>query len=256
MVTTAKGVGLNVNSQVDERRDPYRSSEKAAVYFKQLYDTYHDWSLAIAAYNCGPGNVNKAIRRAGTDNPDFWEIYNYLPRETRGYVPAFIAANYVMNYYCDHNICPMLTHLPEHTDTIEVNRNISLNTIARFCDIDLDMLRDLNPQYRRDIVPGATKPSAIRLPVADVARFIDMQDSIFSVNSATDKRLVVEVEEDVVKPAKADRRSNKGAQWHTIKRGDTIGGLARKYRTTASKIRKLNGLRNNNIRAGQKLRVR
>ena len=255
MITTGKAYGLEVNSLVDERRDPVKASYAAARYLRDLYRIFGDWNLVIAAYNCGPENINKAIRRSGGET-DYWKIYPYLPRETRGYVPAFIAANYVMNYYCEHNICPMNSQLPTKTDTVVVNQNVNFSQLVSACGFDLQMLRSLNPQYRRDIVPGATKPSAIRLPVGDVARFIDMQDSIFSVNSATDKRLVVEVEEDVVKPAKADRRSNKGAQWHTIKRGDTIGGLARKYRTTASKIRKLNGLRNNNIRAGQKLRVR
>lgn len=255
MITTGKAYGLEVNSLVDERRDPVKASYAAARYLRDLYRIFGDWNLVIAAYNCGPENINKAIRRSGGET-DYWKIYPYLPRETRGYVPAFIAANYVMNYYCEHNICPMNSQLPTKTDTVVVNQNVNFSQLVSACGFDLQMLRSLNPQYRRDIVPGATKPSAIRLPVADVARFIDMQDSIFSVNSTTDKRLVVEVEEDVVKPAKADRRSNKSAQWHTIKRGDTIGGLARKYRTTASKIRKLNGLRNNNIRAGQKLRVR
>ena len=255
MITTGKAYGLEVNSLVDERRDPVKASYAAARYLRDLYRIFGDWNLVIAAYNCGPENINKAIRRSGGET-DYWKIYPYLPRETRGYVPAFIAANYVMNYYCEHNICPMNSQLPTKTDTVVVDQNVNFSQLVSACGFDLQMLRSLNPQYRRDIVPGATKPSAIRLPVGDVARFIDMQDSIFSVNSATDKRLVVEVEEDVVKPAKADRRSNKGAQWHTIKRGDTIGGLARKYRTTASKIRKLNGLRNNNIRAGQKLRVR
>ena len=255
MITTGKAYGLEVNSLVDERRDPVKASYAAARYLRDLYRIFGDWNLVIAAYNCGPENINKAIRRSGGET-DYWKIYPYLPRETRGYVPAFIAANYVMNYYCEHNICPMNSQLPTKTDTVVVNQNVNFSQLVSACGFDLQMLRSLNPQYRRDIVPGATKPSAIRLPVSDVARFIDMQDSIFSVNSATDKRLVVEVEEDVVKPAKADRRSSKGAQWHTIKRGDTIGGLAKKYRTTASKIRKLNGLRNNNIRAGQKLRVR
>jgi membrane-bound lytic murein transglycosylase D len=139
---------------------------------------------------------------------------------------------------------------------VVVNQNVNFSQLVNVCGFDLQMLRSLNPEYRRDIVPGATKPSAIRLPVQDVARFIDLQDSVFAVNSATDKRVMVEVEEDVVKPAKAEKRSTAGAKWHTVKRGDTIGGLAKKYKTKASAIRKLNGLRNNNIRAGQKLRIR
>ena len=123
MIGTGKGLGLEVNSLVDERRDPYRSSEMAAKYLKNLYQIYNDWSLAIAAYNCGPGNVNKAIHRNGGTG-DFWDIYEYLPRETRGYVPAFIAANYAMTYYKQHNISPSLARKPLITDTVSVNRRI------------------------------------------------------------------------------------------------------------------------------------
>ena len=195
MLATGKQYGLRVNSLVDDRRDPIRSSFAAAQYLRDLYRIFNDWTLVIAAYNCGPENVNKAIRRSG-GSMDYWKIYPYLPSETRGYVPAFIAANYVMNYYCDHNICPMLTHLPEHTDTIEVNRNISLNTIARFCDIDIEMLRDLNPQYRRDIVNGATEPSLIRMTIPAINRFIEQQDTIFAYEeSHVNKRSYVAVDE-------------------------------------------------------------
>ena len=254
MLTTGKAYGLEVNSLVDERRDPVKASYAAARYLRDLYRIFGDWNLVIAAYNCGPENINKAIRRSGGET-DYWKIYPYLPRETRGYVPAFIAANYVMNYYCEHNICPMNSQLPAKTDTVVVNQNVNFSQLVNVCGFDLQMLRSLNPEYRRDIVPGATKPSAIRLPVADVARFIDLQDSVFAA-SASDKRVVVEVEEDVAKTTKADKRSARGAKWHTVRRGDTIGGLAKKYGTTAARIRSLNGLRGNNIRAGKKLRVR
>ena len=255
MLTTGKAYGLEVNSLVDERRDPVKASYAAARYLRDLYRIFNDWNLVIAAYNCGPENINKAIRRSGGET-DYWKIYPYLPKETRGYVPAFIAANYVMNYYCEHNICPMNSQLPTKTDTVVVNKNVNFSQLVSVCGFDLQMLRSLNPEYRRDIVPGDVKPSSIRLPLQDVARFIDLQDSVFAVNSATDKRMVVEVEEDAAKSVKADKRSSAGAKWHTVKRGDTIGGLAKKYRTTAAKLKKLNGLRNNNIRAGQKLRVR
>ena len=254
MLTTGKAYGLEVNSLVDERRDPVKASYAAARYLRDLYRIFGDWNLVIAAYNCGPENINKAIRRSGGET-DYWKIYPYLPRETRGYVPAFIAANYVMNYYCEHNICPMNSQLPAKTDTVVVNQNVNFSQLVSVCGFDLQMLRSLNPEYRRDIVPGATKPSAIRLPVADVARFIDLQDSVFAA-SASDKRVVVEVEEDVAKTTKADKRSARGVKWHTVRRGDTIGGLAKKYGTTAARIRSLNGLRGNNIRAGKKLRVR
>ena len=253
MLSTGKQYGLETNSLVDERRDPMKASYAAARLLSDLYKVYNDWNLVIAAYNCGPGNINKAISRAGGER-DYWKIYPYLPKETRGYVPAFIAANYVMNYYCEHNICPMSSRLPVKTDTVLVDRNINLNQVASICGFDIQMLRSLNPEYKRDIVPGATKPYAIRLPLTDVTRFIEMQDSVYNASSS-DKRLVVDVDEQSVKSSKSDKRSS-GAKYHTVRRGDTIGGIARKYGTTAAKIRKLNGLRKDTIRVGQKLRVR
>ena len=183
MLATGKQYGLRVNSLVDDRRDPIRASYAAAHLLRDLFRIFGDWTLAIAAYNCGPANVNKAIRRSGGQR-DFWKIYPYLPAETRGYVPAFIAANYVMTYYCEHNICPMLTNLPERTDTVIVDRNISLSTISKFCDINIDLLRELNPQYRRDLVNGSTEPSTIRMTIPSMNKFLELQDTIFSYDAA------------------------------------------------------------------------
>ena len=198
MLGTGKQYGLEVNSLVDERRDPVRASYAAARYLRDLYRIFGDWNLVIAAYNCGPGNINKAIHRSGGEK-DYWRLYPYLPAETRGYVPAFIAANYAMTYYCEHGICPMSTKLPLQTDTVVVDRDVHLEQIASVLDIDIEMLRSLNPQYRRDIVPGSNKPYAIRLPMADTGRFIDMQDSIYSYRATEllTKRAVVEVNDDV-----------------------------------------------------------
>jgi len=156
MLGTAKGLGLEVTSLVDERRDPYVSSERAASYLKDLYATYGDWSLAIAAYNCGPGNVNKAIRRAGGEakDHDFWSIYNYLSPETRWYVPMFIAANYVMTYYPEHNISPVLPVKPLVMDTLQVANRVHFNQISKVLDIPVEELRILNPQFRADVIPG------------------------------------------------------------------------------------------------------
>lgn len=178
MVPTAKQCGLKVNSIVDERRDPFKSTHAAAQYLKYLYRIYGDWNLVIAAYNCGPGNVNKAIRRANGSR-DYWEIYPYLPLETRGYVPAFIGANYVMNYYCEHKICPMRTELPMQCDTIMTTHNVSLKQIAEYCGIDLKYLRALNPQYRQDLVPGETELSSICLPLKEMTIFIDNEEQIY-----------------------------------------------------------------------------
>ncbi len=196
MLATGKQYGLQVNSLVDERQDPLRSSYAAAQYLRDLYKVFGDWNLVIAAYNCGPENITRAIRRAG-GSKDYWQIYPYLPSETRGYVPAFIAANYIMNYYCEHNICPMLTDLSMKTDTVQVNRDVHLQQIAEVCGMDLGMLRELNPQYRRDIVNGNSEPSVIRMPLANINAFIENEDSIYAYNAGAllAKRTEVEVTE-------------------------------------------------------------
>ena len=179
MLATGKQYGLEVTSLVDERRDPIKSSDAAARYLRDLFRIYHDWSLVIAAYNCGPENINKAIHRAGGEK-DYWAIYKYLPRETQGYVPAFIAANYIMTYYCDHNICPMRTDCPLKSDTIMVTRDVHFRQIAAVTGIDIEELRTLNPQYRRDIVNGNSKVSVLRLPQNYINAFIDNEDSIYN----------------------------------------------------------------------------
>lgn len=162
MLATGKIYGLQVTSLIDERRDPIKSTRAAARYLKDLYDIYHDWNLVLAAYNCGPGTINKAIRRADGEK-DFWKLYNYLPKETRGYVPAFIAANYIMTYYCEHNISPLEMKMPEGTDTIHISRPLNLQQIAAVCNTNIDELRALNPEFKKDIIPGNEKPYALRL---------------------------------------------------------------------------------------------
>ena len=267
MVATGKQYGLEVNSLVDERRDPVKSSFAAARYLKDLYNIFGDWSLVIAAYNCGPENINKAIHRAGGE-ADYWKIYPYLPRETRGYVPAFIAANYVMNYYCEHNICPMRTQLPAKTDTIVVNKDVHLKQIAEVCGIDIDELRTLNPQYRRDIVNGSNKPSIIRMPATATNTFIANEDSIY--NYKTDalftRRSLVEVDNTTntssvrksatKRKSSSRRRRRSRVKRVTIRQGDTLSEIAERNHTTVKKLRQLNGIRGNNIRAGKKIRVR
>ncbi len=246
MPATGKQYGLELNSLVDERRDPVKSSYAAARYLKALYRIFGDWNLVIAAYNCGPENINKAIRRARSAkgktqegdiltpaDKDYWHIYPYLPAETRGYVPAFIAANYIMTYYCDHNICPMTTRLPAQTDTVVVRRNVHLEQVAAVLGLDIDMLRSLNPEYRRDIVPGLTKPSAIRLPLADTGRFIDNEDSIYNyrTDELLNKRLEVTINDDV--PTYTRKTTKKVTRKNS--RAKRNSRVARNKRTTARK---------------------
>ena len=252
MLTTGKLYGLESNSLVDERRDPIKATWAAAHYLKDMYDIYKDWNLVIAAYNCGPGNVNKAIRRAG-GKTDYWAIYNYLPRETRGYVPAFIAANYVMTYYCKHNICPMETNIPLATDTVLVNRNLHFEQIADICHIPLEEIKSLNPQYKRNIVPGNTKPYILRLPTEAISSFIDNQDTIYNHRSAElfkNRRTVASV------GTRNNATAGEGElTYYKIKQGDTLGTIARKYGVSVRQLRSWNGLRNNNIRAGRRLKI-
>ena len=264
MLATGKRYGLEVNSLVDERRDPIKASYAAANYLSDLYKVFGDWNLVIAAYNCGPDQINKAIHRS-KGSKDYWQIYPYLPKETRGYVPAFIAANYIMTYYCEHNICPMTTRLPAKTDTIMVSRNVHLEQIAAVCNIDIEQLRTLNPAYRRDIVPGATKLSAVRLPQTEVGKFIDLEDSIYAYNAEVlfSKRATVEVNDDVptyTRKSSSRSRSKKARRSRgrsvTVKSGQTLSEIARRNGTTVAKLKRLNGIKGSNIRAGKKLRVR
>ncbi len=226
MIGTAKQYGLQVNSLVDERRDPVKSSNAAARYLSDLYHIFGDWNLVIAAYNCGPENINKAIRRAGGDNKDYWHIYPYLPRETRGYVPAFIAANYIMTYYSLHNICPMSTRLPAKSDTVMVNRNVHLEQVAEVVGINIDLLRSLNPMYRRDVIPGNSETYALRLPLTEVSKFIDLQDSVYNykTDELFNKRKEVDVNDDVPTYYHQHKRHyRKGRARYSRHKGSRVG---------------------------------
>lgn len=260
MIKTGKGLGLEINSLVDERLDPYKSSVKAAKYLKQLYNIYKDWSLAIAAYNCGPGKVNQALRRAGGSGKDYWQIYAFLPKETRGYVPAFIAANYVMTYFKKHNISPALAKKPILVDTVQVTRRIHFNQISSVLDIPVEALRVLNPQYRKDVIPGNVRPYTLALPSQQIYSFLMSEDSIVSKNASKyQPRLVVE-------PQMTQVASDEGGEYewetktvtkiHKVRRGETLGGIAAKYNTTVSAIKKANGMRNNNIGVGKRLKIK
>lgn len=283
MLATAKNYGLEINSLLDERCDPIKSSYAAANYLSDLYRIFGDWNLVIAAYNCGPDKLTQAIHRAG-GSKDYWKIYPYLPRETRGYVPAFIAANYIMNYYCEHNICPMTTDLPAKTDTILVNRDVHFKQIAQVLNVDEELVQSLNPQYRKDIVIGYTKPSTLRLPVDKINSFIDQEDSVYAYNADVllTKRSEVEVAQEVPsyssgrtsasssrksysrsksqrsrrKSSHSSRRRRSSSKTVTVRGGDTLSEIAARNNTTVKKLKRLNGLKGNNIRKGKKIRVR
>lgn len=246
MVPTAKGLGLEVNTIVDERRDPIKSSEMAAKYLKQLYSIYNDWSLAIAAYNCGPGNVNKALRRAGGGNKNFWEIYPFLPAETRSYVPAFIAAVYVMNYYNQHNIAPALVRRPMITDSVHVTRRVHFQQIADVLGMPIDEIRALNPQYRKDIIPGDIHPYPLILPSMQVYAYVISEDSIIAHDTQKyQRRLTIEPSDGTVTQISddGDYIVTQKTQYHKVQRGETFSSIAKKYGVTASSIRSANGIK-------------
>lgn len=207
MLATGKRYDLKVNSLIDERQDPYKSSWAAARYLRDLYKIYRDWNLVIAAYNCGPTNVNKAIHRANGVR-DYWTIYPYLPSETRGYVPAFIAANYIMNYYCEHNICPMKTKIPITTDTVTIMRDLHMQQVAELCNIDVEAIQALNPQYRTQLIPGSSGPMTLRLPTETLNTFIDLKDSVYnySVDELLTRRSCVEVDDRLDNRSVASKR--------------------------------------------------
>lgn len=254
MYGTGKLYGLEVNSLVDERRDTWKSTHAACRYVSDLYKIYGDWILVIAAYNCGPGNVNKAIRRSG-GHRNYWEIYNYLPRETRGHVPAFIAATYIMNYYQEHNLKPVASAMPPAADTVVINRNLHLQQVAEVINIPLDQLRDINPQYTTDIIPASSKPYPLALPVESVTKYIDFEAKIFAYKDS------MFLKRDYLTKTPGDRSggesyatTGKGTRIHyKVRSGDNLGAIADRYRVNVSQLKAWNGLHRNSIRAGQRL---
>lgn len=253
MLRTGKGYGLEVNSLVDERRDPYKATEAAVRYLKDLYAIYNDWNLVIAAYNCGPGNVNKAIARSGGKR-DYWQIYYKLPRETRGYVPAFIAANYIMHHYADHNICPAhMQASPSALDTVHVNERLHLDQVSAVLDIPVEELRRLNPQFRKDVIPGNSKPYALVLPSEKMYAFVDQHNEILAYNNTlynphrsntenflNSGNLPAGNGEDII---------------YRVKKGDNLSSIAQRNGITLSQLKSWNGLKSNKIGVGKLLVV-
>ncbi|GAP67676.1 transglycosylase SLT domain/LysM domain [Bacteroidales bacterium 6E] len=259
MYGTAKYLNMDVSTFIDERRDVLKATDAAARYLKQLYDIYGDWHLVIAAYNCGPGNVNKAIRRSG-GKTDYWQVYYALPRETRGYVPAYIAATYVMNYHKEHQLVPRLPEIPIATDTLMINDYLNLKQVADNLDLDLSLLREMNPMYRRDVIPATEEKSyPLRIPLEQVSAFIDNSEQIFS-----HEREAHFPDNSLVAPkttssgggsyAPADIKG-KTRITYTVKSGDNPGYIARWYNVDLRDLRAWNNLNRNLIRVGQKLTI-
>jgi membrane-bound lytic murein transglycosylase D len=250
MLPTGKIYNLEINSLIDERYDPYKATHAACKYFKAMYEVYGDWHLVLAAYNSGPGNVNRAIRRSG-GKTNFWEIYPNLPRETRSYVPLFIAATYIMNYHCEHNLCPMRTSLSFATDTIMVHNLLHLQQVSDILNVDIEQLRMLNPQYKREIIPGNIMPSALKLPIAATYEFIDKEDTLYTHRWEELLAHCNPVYSDSTGKSDPRRESIR----HTVASGENLVTIANRYGVTAANLRQWNGLRSNSVSAGRRLTV-
>jgi len=277
--STGKMYDLEINSYVDDRSDPILATHAAARFLGDMYGMYGDWTLVLAAYNCGPGNVNKAIRRSG-GKTNFWEIYDYLPRETRGYVPAFIAANYFMTYYKEHNIQPIKVELSLVTDTLMVEKKVHLMQIAEVLNISVDELRYMNPQYKKDIIPAAEgRPYSVRLPMLQSLAFIDRADSIYAYKDSVffDKRYVAYKQPKHKYSKYGKKRSYSGNNnrrttssapsyepvsvkgktkiFYTVKTGDTYGFIASWHNVRVSDVKYWNNAYSNRLKSGQKLAI-
>lgn len=253
MFGTGRRYGLTINSYVDQRRDPVASTDAAARFLKDLYEIYGDWTLVIAAYNCGPGNVNKAIRRSGGKR-NYWELYYYLPRETRGYVPAFIAATYLYHFYRDHDIKPKQITIPSVTDTIMVTDMLHLKQVAEVLNIPLKLLRDLNPQYKRDIIPGKGRALPLTLPLDAVGPFIDNREAVFAYKDSVffnPKKRIAPAK--YLRSYRYDIPAGSVKYYYRVRKGDVLGTIAERYGVSVRQLRGWNRLRGNLIRIGQRL---
>ena len=274
IISTSKAYGLVSNNYVEERYDPIKSTRAALEYLKDLYEMFGNWELALASYNCGPGNVNKAIKRSG-GKTDFWEIYPYLPQETRGYVPGFIAANYIMTFYEDHGICPMEPNLSVASDTVHVNKNLHFRQIVNVCGADINELRAMNPQYIRDIVPGENGTYTLRLTNDVLAKFVENEDAIYNhkvdeffpdknidkmlseakLNNGSDRKEKRETYDKKSSKSKKEKGNKGRLTHHKIRKGESLGSIASKYRVTVKQIMKWNNLKSSKINAGKTLKI-
>ena len=256
MYSTGKMYKLEISTFVDERRDPLKATDAAARYLRDLYNIYQDWHLVIAAYNCGPGNVNKAIKRSG-DAKDYWKIYYRLPKETRGYVPAFIAANYVMNFYQSHNILPKSPDFPIITDTLMVNDYLHFNQISEIIGIPVEQIRCLNPQYRRDIIPASKDKSySLVLPQDQISAYLE-NETIIHDHRRTEffpNNQIINPQNNFASHGPGDIKG-RDKVIYTVKSGDNLGLIAAWFRVRSSDLKYWNNIHKNFIKAGQKLAV-
>ena len=260
MLPTGRSLGLTINSLVDERFDVYKSSEAAALYLKQLYGLFDNWLLAIAAYNCGPGNVTKAIRRSG-GKTTFWGVYPYLPRETRNYIPLFIGAYYACYYHNEHNICPQAQSMPLATDTLAVQIPLTFAQISQSTGIPTEQIRTLNPQYKRGVIPAAgSTPYTIRLPLKGITRLDEALINLRRDHKEELSKQIAEAQEEIKKapaPTQKSKATRGGYKIYKVRRGDTLSKIAKRHGVSVAAIKRANGLkgRNPKLRPGQRLKI-
>ena len=267
MYQTGVGYGLEINSFVDERLDVEKAVEAAARYLRDAYRTFGDWALAISSYNCGAGNVSKAIRRADGKR-DFWSIYPYLPKETRGYVPAFVGAMYAMTYYREYGIVPQPMGMPVQTDTFLIRRNLHFDQIEAVVGVPKEDLQNLNPQYVNDIIPGNNHPYVLKLPYTWTSSFLEAnRDSLyaFKADSLLSGKVLAEQSSGKSSGGKSSGKSSSTGKSssssqqqriaHKVKSGDYLGKIASRYGVTVNQIKSWNKLKSNNIQIGQTLYI-
>ncbi len=254
MYSTGKMYGLTINSLVDERKDPVKSTHAAARYLQDLYKIYNDWILVIAAYDCGPGNVNKAIKRAD-NKKDYWDIYYRLPRETRGYIPQYVAAIYAITFYAEHNLKPLPLDIPIATDTIMINKDIHLSQISQVMGIPIDELKALNPQYKTGLVPGSSKPMSLTLPMNHIGDFIGLNDTIRRYKPDVYLNKVTQIADPKHFSGAPGDIKGKTRLLYTIKDGDNLGYISSWYKVPVSDLRYWNNIYRNSIRVGQTIAV-
>ena len=260
MYGTGKLYGLEVTSYIDDRRDPYKATDAAARHFRDLYNIFGDWGLAISAYNCGAGNVRKAIQRSG-GKTDFWGVYPYLPRETQNYFPAFIGAMYMMTYHNLYGIQPAQISIPSDVDTIMINKETHFQQIANVLGVSYDEIKSLNPQYKKDIIPAFTQSMPVRLRSSDLLRYIAMADSVPKYNYDTYFNPTKNLNEIAAANGTVtddgmmivQQTPNK---YHTVRKGETLGKIASKYHVSVNSLKAMNHLRSTNLRVGQRLIVK
>lgn len=245
MYPTGKIFGLEVTSYVDDRMDPYQATEAACKYFKQLYSIYGNWELVLAAYNCGPGTVNKALRRSGYKK-DYWELWPYLPKETRGYVPAFIAVNYIMKYAAEHNLYPV--H-PKRTyfeyDTLHVSRELTFEQLSATLEIPYEQIQFLNPRYKNGVIPNNGKTHTLYLPHEKVGLFLYNEEAVYNSIVPGDS-LVADSQEYIISETK---------KTHIVKKGQYIGAIADMYNVSVNDIKSWNSMHSSKVYPGQKLTI-